>query len=115
MERSPKKTMTALPQSRHNRNVVVRDIRDRNGDRIGTIIERHDGSEAGVIAAAKRATERMYAEYSLASNIQSRIGATDSTGKPKWSISPNFQHLAELGTDEAKYIWGRDILRRFRP
>jgi hypothetical protein len=115
MEISSKETMTVLARSTYRRNVVVRDIRDRNGDRIGTIIEPHDGSEAGVIAAAQRAAQRMYAEYSLASNIQSRIGATDSTGKPKWSISPNFRHLAELGTDEAHYIWGNDILGRFRP
>jgi hypothetical protein len=51
----------------------------------------------------------MYAEYPEASNIQSRICATDAAGLPKWSISPNFQHLAEIGTDEALYIWGYAI------
>jgi len=95
---------TTLP-----RNIVVRDVRDRNGDKIGTVVEHHDGTEAGVIAAARRATDRMYAEYSEASNIQSRIGATDGTGKPMWSVSPNFQHIAEIGTDEARYIWGEPI------
>jgi hypothetical protein len=89
-----------------HRNIVVRDVRDRNGDRIGKIVEPHDGTEAGVIDAARRATERMYTEYPEASNIQSRIGATDGTGSPMWSISPNFLHIAQIGTDEARYIWG---------
>jgi hypothetical protein len=90
-------------------NVVVRDVRDRNGNKIGTVIEHHDGTEAGVITAARRATERMYAEYPEASNIQSRIGATDAAGRLIWSVSPNFQHIAQLGTDEARYIWGELI------
>lgn len=86
--------------------VVVRDVRGRNGNRLGTIVEPHDTTEDGIIAAAQRATDRMYKEFSEASNIQSRIGATDATGRPKWSISPNFKHIAEIGTDEASYIWG---------
>ncbi len=86
--------------------VVVRDVRDRNGNRLGTIVEPHDTTEDGIIAAAQRATDRMYEEYPEASNIQSRIGATDATGRPQWSVSPNFKHIAEIGTDEASYIWG---------
>jgi hypothetical protein len=93
------------------RNIVVRDIRDRNGSCLGAVVERHDGTEAGIITAAQRATDRMYADYPEASNIESRIGATDATGKPRWSISPNFSHLAEIGTDEAAYIWG-DVTSR---
>jgi len=88
------------------RNIVVRDVRDRNGISLGTIVARHDGTVAGIIAAAQGVTDRMYADYPDASNIESRIGATDKTGKPKWSISPNFNHLAEIGTDEAANIWG---------
>jgi len=87
-------------------NIVVRDVRDRNGNKLGTVVEPHDATEAGVIAAAQRATDRMYEEYPEASNIQSRIGATDASGRPNWSISPNFKHIAEIGTDEASYIWG---------
>lgn len=90
----------------NRRNIVVRDVRDRNGNRLGTIVEPHDSTEDGIIAAAQRANDRMYEEFSEASNIQSRIGATDATGRPKWSISPNFKHIAEIGTDEAAYIWG---------
>lgn len=88
------------------RNVVVRDVRDRNGNRLGTIVEPHDTTEDDIVAAAERATHRMYEEYPEASNIQSRIGATDATGRLKWCVSPNLKHIAEIGTDEASYIWG---------
>ena len=81
-------------------------MRDRDGYKLGRMIEPHDCTEDGVIAAARAATERMYAEYSAASNIESRICATDASGKPRWAVSPNFLHLAEIGTEEASYIWG---------
>jgi hypothetical protein len=87
-------------------NIVVRDVRDRDGYKLGRLVEAHDGTESGVIEAARRVSDRMFAEYSDASNIESRICATDTRGKPKWAISPNFNHLAEIGTDEAAYIWG---------
>jgi hypothetical protein len=87
-------------------NVVVRDVRDRDGHKLGRLIEPHDGTESGVIAAAQRVSDRMFVEYSDASNIESRLCATDASGKPKWAVSPNFLHIAEVGTDEASYIWG---------
>jgi hypothetical protein len=87
-------------------NVVVRDVRDRDGHKLGRLIEPHDGTESGVIAAAKRVSDRMFVEYSDASNIESRLCATDASGKPKWAVSPNFLHLAEICTEEASYIWG---------
>ena len=87
-------------------NVVVRDVRDRDGHKLGRLIEPHDGTESGVIAAAQRISDRMFVEYSDASNIESRLCATDASGKPKWAVSPNLLHIAEVGTDEAAYIWG---------
>jgi len=87
-------------------NVVIRDIRDRDGCSLGRVTEPHDGTEQGIIASARAATDRMYVEYSTVSNIESRICATDGIGKPKWAVSPNFLHLAEIGTDEAYSIWG---------
>lgn len=59
----------------------------------------------------------MFAEYVDASNIESRMCATDESGNPKWAVSPNFLHLAEVETDEASYIWGlrnRDNLEASR-
>ena len=92
---------------RHDlRNVVLRHVCDSSGVCIGIVIQPHDGTEAGLITAARRATRRMYLEYAEPSNVESRIAATDDTGKLRWCISPNFQHLAEIGTDEASYIWG---------
>jgi hypothetical protein len=48
----------------------------------------------------------MFEQYPDASNVESRIGATNASGKPKWIISPNFRHIAEIGTDQARYILG---------
>lgn len=87
-------------------NVVVRDVRDRDGLKLGRVIETHDGTEAGIVAAAQKASDRMWVEYSDASNVESRICATDGGGKVRWAISPNFLHVAEVGTGEASYIWG---------
>jgi hypothetical protein len=100
--------MTELLNSRVSslRNVVVRDVCDRDGCKLGRLVEPHDGTESGVIAAAQRVSDRMFAEYFDASNIESRICATDASGKPRWAVSPNFLHLAEIGTHEASYIWG---------
>jgi hypothetical protein len=60
-------------------NVVVRDVRDRDGVKLGRVIEPHEGTEAGIIVAAQKASERMWVEYSDASNVESRICATDVT------------------------------------
>jgi len=106
MQRAKKASVTLFTKSHGRRALVVRDVRDRNGNKLGLIVEPHDTTEDGIIAAAKRATDQMYAQYPEASNIESRIGATDATGRPRWSISPNFQHMAEIGTDEASHIWG---------
>jgi len=102
------KRVDKLPRSRHRKfsNIVVREVRDRDGNRLGTVVEPHDGTPAGILAAARRASGQMFINYASASNIQSRIGATDVDGAPRWSISPNFRHLAEVGTDEARYTWG---------
>jgi len=71
-------------------NVVIREVRDRDGRKLGRIIQLHNGTEPGVITAAQAATDRMYAEFSAASNVQSRICATDSTGNPEQVTSSNF-------------------------
>jgi hypothetical protein len=39
-------------------NVVVRDVRDRDGVKIGRVVEPHEGTEDGVIAAAHWTTSR---------------------------------------------------------
>jgi hypothetical protein len=66
-------------------NVVVRDVRDRDGVELGRVVEPHEGTEAGIVAAAERASERMWVEYSDASNVGSRIRATDASGRVRWA------------------------------
>ena len=44
--------------------VVVRDVRDRDGYKLGKVIEPHDGAEDGVITAARVVTKRRCADYS---------------------------------------------------
>jgi hypothetical protein len=96
------------------KNVVVRDVRDRDGYKLGTIIQPHNGTEPGIIAAAQAATDRMYAEFSVWSNIQSRVCATDVTGNPNWVVSPNFLHIAQIGTEEALPSHSSNRLRENR-
>jgi hypothetical protein len=107
---SRKKSGYSLPMAKRNSvllslrlprlNVVIRDVRDHDGYRLGSVVEPHDGTEDGVIPAARAATDRMYAQYATVSNIGSRILATDERGEPKWAVSPNFLHMAEIGTEE---------------
>ena len=87
-------------------NVVIRDVRDRYGHRLARLTQPHDCTEAGILDAARTVTEQMFALYFDASNVESRMCATDANGKVKWAISPNFLHIAEVGTLEASYIWG---------
>jgi len=82
--------------------VVIQDVRDRDGYKLGRVVEPHDGTEDGVIAAARAATVRMYAPYPAVSNVQSRICATDDRGRPNWAVSPNFLHVAVLSFSSLK-------------
>src|ERR1700722_12871608 len=70
------------------KNIVVREVRDRDGIILGRVIEPHDGTPEGVIAAAQAAADRMYAEFDTASNGESRICATDATGNPRREAPP---------------------------
>ena len=97
--------LATLLGSLKTRNVVVRDVRDGQANRLAIIVERYDGTEVGLIEASRRATARMHEMHPEASDIQSRIAATDLTGTVRWSVSPNLLHIAEMGTDEAEFIW----------
>ena len=77
-----------------------------NGNKLGDIIEPYDGTEDGAREAARRTSVRMQDEFGgKASNIQSRMGATDASGKPKFAIGPNFS-IAPVDSDAGQYIWG---------
>ena len=77
-------------------NVVIREACGRDGIVLGHLVASHDGTPEGIVAAARRATQRMFAAFADASNVSSRIIATDATGRPRWSVSPNFAVIEEL-------------------
>ena len=87
-------------------NVVIRDVRGFDGKKLGDIIEPHDGTIAGIRAAANRTHVRLQNEFHKASNSASRIGATDETGRPAWAVSPNGINVEPVGTLEAESIFG---------
>ncbi|MCC6906689.1 MAG: hypothetical protein IT430_01995 [Phycisphaerales bacterium] len=77
-------------------NVVIREACDRDGIVLGHLVASHDGTNEGIVAAARRATQRMFDAFADVSNVSSRIIATDASGRPRWSVSPNFQIVEEL-------------------
>jgi len=77
------------------RNLVIRQVCDRHGQVLDYLTAPHSGSMASIIAAAKQITDQMFLLFNDASNIESRIVATDDYGTPRWTISPNFQVIEE--------------------
>ncbi|MCC6910179.1 MAG: hypothetical protein IT430_19780 [Phycisphaerales bacterium] len=77
-------------------NVVIREACDRDGIVLGHLVASHDGTPEGIVAAARRATQRMFDAFADVSNVSSRIIATDASGRPRWGVSPNFQIIEEL-------------------
>lgn len=86
----------AIRIPRRARNRVIRQVCDRYGNVLDYVVEGHDGSPEGMIAAAQRVSKQMFDLYEDASNIASQIVATDEHGRPRWSISPNFRVLTEI-------------------
>jgi hypothetical protein len=100
-------------------NVVIRDVRDRDGRRLGGIVQPHNGTELGVVTAAQAATDRMYAEFSMASNVQSRICATDFHRKLQMGSLPYFAGVHRRDVDLPAYgpptLEPRRVNRRVQP
>ncbi len=82
--------------TRRGRNLVIRQVCSRQGEVIDHLAERHDGTPVGMVAAASRASRRMFERYDEASNINSPIVATDEHGLLRWAISPNFRVVSQL-------------------
>ncbi len=80
-------------------NIVIREACDRDGVVLGHLVASHDGTPDGLVAAARRATQRMFAAFADACNVNSRIIATDGSGRPRWSLSPNFALIEELAAE----------------
>ena len=78
-------------------NTVVRQACDRCGRVLGHFASAHDGTPEGMVAAARRVSDEMFLAFDEVSNINSAILATDETGAPRWTISPNFRVIEEIG------------------
>ena len=78
-------------------NTVVRQACDRCGRVLGHFASAHDGTPESMVAAAKRVSDEMFLAFDEVSNINSAILATDGSGAPRWTISPNFRVIEEIG------------------
>ena len=83
-------------------NMVFREVVSREGYDLGIIGASYDGTLEDAVRVAKEISARMFDEYIHASNGESRIRVTDSTGKAKGRISPNFRHVDEIGRPPTK-------------
>jgi len=97
---------TAVAPKPKNANMVIRQVRDRNGNMLGTVMEPYDGTIEGARKAAEAATKRMYDEFPDAGNVASRMGATDENGNPKWAISPNFAYINPVDSLDGRATFG---------
>ncbi len=91
-----KRNRTARRNGAAAPNVVIREACDRDGVVLGHLVASHDGTPEGIVAAARRATARMFDAFADASNVNSRIIATDAGGRLRWRVSPNFAVIEEL-------------------
>lgn len=103
-----KQEVALSPQSKLQPDIVFREIRDFNGKVLGIETEKYDGTKEGARKAAATIESRLDEKYSDWSNVNSRIGATDKEGNPKYTVSPNLQNIKDVQseTDEARYTWG---------
>ncbi len=95
-----------VAQKPKHANMVIRQVRDRNGTMLGTVMEPYDGTIEGARKAAEAVTQRMYYEYPDAGNVASRMGATDELGNPKWAISPNFAYIDPVDSVSGRATFG---------
>lgn len=77
MARHGNNSLVRSLRARKLKNAVVREVCDQEGYKLALIIQPHDGTEAGIVAAAQTATDRMYTEFAAPSSVESRICATD--------------------------------------
>jgi hypothetical protein len=87
-------------------NTVFMDVRARDGWRIGVLTAPHDGTRAGIVAAADLLQQRALARFSDHTHAGSRLFATDATGALGWVISPNLAHVSRYDSPEARETLG---------
>ena len=93
-----------LPNRNANKVIIV--IKDFDGNKVSVMSMKYDGSAEGAVKVAAILQAEAFLKYQRASNMESTIGTTDENGDPKWIISPNLRHVAEVKTKEARNIAG---------
>ena len=83
-------------------NCVVRQARDRGGVVMGLFVERHDGTEAGILEAAQRLANRLFEDFPDACNVNSLAVATDENGRAIWEVAQSCQRLTRVNIDGAE-------------
>jgi hypothetical protein len=96
-------------------NILVRELRDSEGNPLGEITIEHDGTPEDIQSSAAELNSLMESEYPNASNIQSRFLAFDENGEAKWTISPNLKKVAEINTKEGRDIAGIEESNNLKP
>ena len=91
-----------LPKLSERRLKVIRDVCDYRGNHIATLTHRYDGSEDIAKAAAEAIDRHMSLYYPEASDVGSRIVATDEAGDVKWAISPDGRRVTAAGEKDEK-------------
>lgn len=75
---------------------VLRWVKDREGNKLGTLMVGYDGSPENAVAKAKELTESADRLYPEISYIESSNGATDDYGRPRFIISDNFKIVEDV-------------------
>jgi hypothetical protein len=90
------------PQTIFLPNTVFRVVRTNDGNMIGVILRRFDGTIEDAIKVAQEISTDMFNKYPDASNIQSFIGIVDQKGKFTRTISPNLRIVSDINTEFGK-------------
>jgi len=83
--------------------------RDLHGTQLGVTHARHDGTVAGIRAAARRLQGDAEVEHYGWSMAASSMIATDAHGHAGWAISPNLAHINPVGSEGAAYTLGGPV------
>ena len=84
---------------------------DLQGRDLTVLTATYDGTAAGAREATRRLQHQADREGWPWSMSGTSWIATDDAGRAAWAISPNLQHVAAAGTDDAAYLLG-DVSRR---
>lgn len=100
---------TILHDHRAKANLVFREIRDFNGEKMGLIMAHYDGTLEDAVEKAKKISNIIFDSFPQASNIQSKMGAYGKDGESRWTINPDFRCVAETEAKNAFLMWEKSL------